>query len=78
MRNQKSEKPNRTQLAEIKKELSALDPQFKKLKVRHYYSKGRIVAHAHLGKRRLHVYGTLKDVVARFTDQYLERLPTAF
>lgn len=76
MHNQKSKKPTRTELAQIKAELLALNPHFRKLKVKPYF---RIAsAYASIGRRRVHVRGNVHNIVERFTQQYLERLPTAF
>lgn len=78
MRNQKREKPSKEQLAEIKAELQTLNPELKRLKVKKFYNKGRVTAHADLGSRRIHVRSSLSNIIDKFIEQYNERYPTAF
>jgi hypothetical protein len=78
MQNHKREKSSKEQLAEIKAELQALNPELKRLKVKKFYNQGRVIAHAHLGNRRIHVKSSLNNIVDKFIAQYNERYPTAF
>lgn len=70
--------PSKEVLAEIKAELQALNPKLKSLKVKKFYNRGRVTAHADLGSRRIHVRSSLDTIIDKFIEQYNERYPTAF
>lgn len=78
MQNRRSASPTKEQLAEIKAELQTLNPELKRLKVKKFYNKGRVTAHADLGSRRIHVRSSLSNIIDKFIEQYNERYPTAF
>lgn len=73
----KNQKPSSEDLCAIKQELESLDPNLKRLKVKPYFTKGKINAHADLGHRRIYVRGNVYNVIAKFILQYQERYPTA-
>lgn len=70
--------PSKEVLAEIKTELQALNPHLKRLKVKKFDNKGRVTAHAYLGRRRIHVRSSINRIIDKFIEQYNERYPTAF
>lgn len=70
--------PSKKLLRKIKSDLQLLNPKLKRLKVKQYYNKGKVVAHADLGKRRIHVKGNKENILEKFISQYKERVITAF
>ena len=78
MQKRKKKRIGKAELAEIKAELQQLHPELKRLKVKSYPGGNRVRAFASIGKRRVYVRGHIKAIIERFTDQFHERLPTAF
>lgn len=74
----KKKTPSKEVLAEIKAELQELYPKLKRLKVKAYYTNGRVRAQASLGCRRIYVRGNVSNVAERFCAQYDERVESAF
>ncbi len=70
--------PSKEVLEEIKAELQTLNPELKRLRVKKFYNKGRVTAHANLGGRRIHVRSSISNIIDKFIEQYNDRYPTAF
>jgi hypothetical protein len=71
---------NQTTIAldSIKQELQESYPLLKRLKVKRFYNTGRVKATACIGKRKIRITGSLFNVIEKFTQEYQDRLPTAF
>lgn len=70
--------PTTIALDSIKQELQESYPLLKRLKVKRFYNTGRVKATANIGKRKIRITGSLFNVIEKFTQEYQDRLPTAF
>lgn len=79
MQNQqkRKNKPSVEQLAEIHNQLRTLHPNLKAIKVKRFYTHGRIIARAKLGHRQIKVNAHIHQVIERFVAQLEEKLPTS-